>query len=163
MNNVPDLEGVEFIKAFSEINFVSDAQALGVSIMQARDVKQAMEDFNWQLLEHVVAKFGQPAEKIHEAVVTTLNIDQRVQAIQPVLRKASSDCTGLLTQNSAPPVDPSPTPTKDAAGVSMVFQKTEKALTNVAAAKILEQASKKLEEHNDKKVDVQILISTSDD
>ena len=168
------LDGADYINALADIEFATDAQALGRSISTAESVAQTLGDFNWQILHHTTERFGDQGQHIRDKVIAALKHDELVQQLQPVLRKATDECTTLVTASQptsqptpAAPGTPQPDPHRagtasaNIAGRSVVVEKSGQSVNTEEALAMLETARRELQNASANEFNIEISISAN--
>lgn len=166
------LDGSDFINALAKIEFATDPQALGRSLNTAGAVTQALEDFNWQILQHTTETFGDKGKHIQDKVIAALQHDELVQQLQPVLRQATKECTTLVTESQQPPPSPIPPPAPTTppagnksgpiTGRTVVIKKNGLSVSKKEALQILNTAKEAVEQSTAAKVNIDISIAADD-
>ena len=167
-----DLDGVQHIQALADMEFATDAQALGTSMQRASTVANALEGCSWKLIDSAESAKGDPGRHIKQRVVKALELDERVQALAPELKKATDECAVLLSSPQTTPATPTDTPTGSGSGnsgsptgiggKSVLIGKKKQGVSKEEAVTLLKEATAELESLGSSRVDIEISIHRND-
>lgn len=146
LRDLRDQDGASLVQTLAAAQAPTSDQALGRSLMSAREIASLLQNNNWTLLDKVWSGGTSDGLNIRQRVVDALNADELVQPLAQVLRTAQADATNLIsTAKPDPAPSPAPAPAP-APGVKVIKQEFRKGLSRREARSLFTAIEAELDE-----------------